>query len=123
MVDLTLTSPYTQVVGTQYQTIAALDAYGIYQDLDKKVISYIELIPGVGISGPEVAFKKRIAKGQKITILSAWRERKLLHSNVYYVVTLQDEGLPDDIQVRIDLSRGNEGEGVELNPSIYERIK
>jgi hypothetical protein len=123
VVELTLTRPYAQVVGTQYRIIEATDAYGIYKDLNKKVISCIELIPGVGISGPEVAFKKRIAKGQKITVLSAWRERKLLHSNVFYVISLQDGGLPREIQVRIDLSRGNEGKGVELNPRIYERIK
>jgi hypothetical protein len=123
VVDLSLTGQYAQVVGSEYDVISEVDAYGIYEDLDRKVIAYIELIPGVGISGPEVAFKKRIAKGQKIKVLSAWRERKLLYSDVYYVVALQDEGLPRDIQVRIGLSRGNEGGGAELNPHVYERIR
>lgn len=122
VVELTLTSPYAQVVGTEYQVIAQVDAYGIYEDMDRKAIAYIELIPGVGISGPEVAFQKRIAKGQKIKVLSAWRERKLLYSDVYYVIALHDEGLPRDIQVRIELSRGNEGVVAELNPHVYERI-
>lgn len=121
-IDLTLTNPYAQVVGNEYHTVAAVDAYGIYEDLDKKVISYITLIPGVGIAGPEVAFKKRISKGQKIKILSAWRERKLLHSNVYYIISLQDADIPNGIKIRIDLSRGNEGVGAELNNSIYEKI-
>jgi len=122
VVELTLTSPYTQVVGTEHRIIAAVDAYGVYEDLDKKVISYITLIPGVGIAGPEVAFKRRIAKGQIITVLSAWRESTLLSSDIYYVIALQDADLPRDIQVRIDLSRGNEGVGAELNPRVYERI-
>lgn len=123
VIELTRTSPYAQIVGTEYRIVAPVDAYGIYGNLNnRKVISSIELIPGVGISGPEVAFKKRIAKGQKITVLSAWQERKLLHSNVYYVVDMQDADLPRDIQVRIDLSRGNEGVGAELNQHIYERI-
>lgn len=124
VVELTLTDPYAHIVGIEYRVIAEVNAYGIYEDMDRKSISFIELIPtSVVISGPEVAFKNRIAKGQKIRVLSAWRERKLLHSNVYYVIALQDEGLPRDIQIRIDLSRGNEGEGAELNPRIYERIK
>lgn len=122
VVELTQTNPYAQVVGTQYRIIEAVDAYGIYQDLDKKVISYIELIPGVGIAGPEVAFKKRIKKGQIITVLRAWRESTLLSSNVYYVIALQDADLPHDIQVRIELSSGNEGVGAELNKSVYEKI-
>ena len=88
VVELTLTSPYAQVVGTKYRIIAPVDAYGIYENLDKKVISYVELIPGVGIAGPEVAFRKRIAEGQIITVLSAWRESALLSSNVYYVIAL-----------------------------------
>lgn len=122
-VELTLTSPYTQVVGTEYRVIAEVDAYGIYEDLDnRKVISYITLIPGVGISGPEVAFKKRISKGQKITVLSAWQKRMLLNNYVYYVVALQGADLPHYVPVRIDLIRGNEGVGAELNPRVYERI-
>ena len=70
-----------------------------------------------------MAFKKRIAKGQIISILSAWRKRMLLDSYVYYVVALQDADIPHDVQVRIDLIRGNEGEGAELNPRVYERIR
>jgi hypothetical protein len=123
VVEVTQTSPYVQVVGTEYRVIAEVDAYGIYEDLDKKVISYITLIPGVGIGGPEVAFRKRISKGQKITLLSAWRERKILHSDVYYVIALQDADLPRDVQVRIELSRGNEGVNAELNPRVYERVR
>jgi hypothetical protein len=123
VVELTQTSPYAQVVGTQYRIIEAVDAYGIYQDLDKKVISYIELIPGVGIAGPEVAFTKRINKGKIITVLSAWRKSTLLSSDAYYVIELQEADLPRNIQIRIELSRGNEGGGAELNQRVYEKIK
>lgn len=123
VVEVTATSPYDQIVGTQYRIIAPVDAYGIYGNLNnRKVISYIILIPGVGISGPEVAFKKRIAAGQKITVLSAWRKHMLLSSYVYYVIALQNADLPHDVQVRVDLIRGNEGVGVELNPHVYEKM-
>jgi hypothetical protein len=123
VVELSLTSPYAQVVGARYRIIEVVNAYGIYQDLDKrKVISYIELIPSIRIAGPEVAFEKRINKGNIITVLSAWRKSTLLSSDVYYVIALQDADLPRDIQVRIELSTGNEGDGAELNPHVYEKI-
>lgn len=122
--ELTSTSPYADAVGTEYRVIAEVDAYGIYENLDKKVISYITLIPGVGISGPEVAFKKKIARGQRVKILSAWKEHRLLHSDVYYLIAFEnmDLELPHDTPIRIELSRGNEGVGVGLNPRIYERL-
>lgn len=120
--ELTSTSPYAGIVGTEYRIIAEVAAYGIYESLDKKTVSYITLIPGVGISGPEVAFKKRIGNGQNIRILSAWREHKSLYSDVYYLVALRDADLPPDIKVRIDLSRGNEGLDAGLNPSVYQKL-
>jgi hypothetical protein len=120
--ELTFTSPYANFIGTEYRIVAEVNAYGIYENLDKKVVSFIDLIPGVGIAGPEVALKRRIAKGQIIKILSAWREYKLLYSDVYYSVALQDTDLPRDVQVRIELSRGNEGVDAGLNPDVYERL-
>lgn len=120
--ELTFTSPYASIVGTEYRIVAEVNAYGVYKNQDKKVVSYITLIPGVGIAEPEIAFKRQIAKGQNIKILSAWRERKLLHSDIYYLVGLQDADLPRDIEIKIELSRGNEGVDAGLNPSIYERL-
>lgn len=120
--ELTSTSPYANIIDAEYRIIAEVKAYGIYESLDRKVVSYITLIPGSGIAGPEVAFERRVKKGQKIKILSVWREHKLLNDDVYYVVTFQDTDLPRDVQVRIELSRGNEGVDAELNPGVYERL-
>lgn len=121
--ELTFTSPYTSIVGAEYRIAREVNAYGIYKNMDRRdELSYITLIPGVGIGGPEVAFKKRIAKGQIIKILSAWRKHRFLTSDVYYVVAIQDADLPRGIQVKIELSRGNEGVDAELNPRVYERL-
>ena len=121
--ELTFTSPYANFIGAEYRVVAEVNAYGIYENLDQRVApSYITLIPGVGIAGPEVAFKRRIAKGQNIKILSAWREHTLLYNRVYYLVTSQDTDLPRDVQVQIELSRGNEGVDAGLNPGVYERL-
>ncbi|MBS0184288.1 MAG: hypothetical protein JSS39_18030 [Nitrospira sp.] len=121
--ELTLTSPYANLIGAEYRVVGDVVAHGIYKNLNQRVApSYITLVPGVGFSGPEVAFKKPIAKGQHITILSAWRERQLISWDVYYLVTLQNTDLPRDVPVQIELSRGNEGVDAGLNPAVYERL-
>lgn len=121
--ELTFTSPYATVVGAEYRVVGEVDAYGIFENLDnRKTATYITLIPGVGIAGPEVAFKHRIPKGQSIRILSAWRKRNFLSSDVYYLVALQYSDLPGNVPIRIELSRGNEWAGAGLNPNIYERL-
>lgn len=119
--ELTKTSPYAKVVNADYRVVAEVSAYGIYKDLDKKEILYLTLIPGVGIAGPEVAFKTRVRKGQEIKVLSAWRTKGLFSDDVYYIVSLPGTDFPPNIEVQLELSRGNEGEGAELNPRIYER--
>lgn len=120
--ELTFTSPYSNDIGAGYRIVGEVNAYGIYQDLNKKELSYITLIPGVGIGGPEVAFRKRIPKGQTIKILSVWQKHMFLQSEIYYLVAIEAADLPKDVKIQIELSRGNEIPGRELNPSIYERI-
>jgi len=119
--ELSFSTPYSNIVGSVYHTSADLYAYGVYENLDRETVAYITLLPGVGISGPEIAFKKRIAKGQEIEILSAWRERGTFSGDVFYQVSMQDASLPQGIQIRIELTRGNEGVGAEPNPQIYEK--
>jgi hypothetical protein len=120
--ELSFTNPYAKIIGAEYRIAGDVDAYGIYRDLNKRELSYITLIPGVGIGGPEVAFRKRIVKGKTIKILSAWREHKFFYSNIDYLVAIQDADLPGNVPVHLVLSRGNEGVGAELNPSIYEKV-
>lgn len=117
--ELSFSTPYSKIVGTVYHTSTDLYAYGVYENLDRETVAYITLIPGVGIAGPEIAFKNRIAKGQEIKILSAWREQGTMSGDVFYQVSMQDAGLPQGIQVRIELARGNEGVDSGLNPQFY----
>jgi hypothetical protein len=123
--ELPSTSPYAKIIGAEYRIVGDVSAYGIYERVDgRKVLSYITLIPGVGIKGSLVESKGPIAKGQRIKILSAWRIPILGFTRaVYYLVKFQDADLPHDVPVRIDLSRGNEGVDVGLNPGTYERLR
>ena len=123
--ELPSTSPYAKIIGAEYRIVGNVSAYGIYERVNShKVISDIELIPGVGIGGSLVESKGPIGKGQHIKILSAWRRHVFgFTQDVYYLVILQDTNLFRDIPVRIELSRGNEGLDAGLNPRIYERLR
>jgi hypothetical protein len=62
----------TSMIGREYRIIGDVDAYGMKSELPSNDASYITLIP-MNISGPEVAFKKRLPKGQTFRIQSARR--------------------------------------------------
>jgi hypothetical protein len=116
-------NPYARLVGTEYRIVGDVDAFGIYARSEKK-LDFIDLIPGVGIAGREVAFRRRVPHGQIVRILSAWQQPQFLDVKVvYFLVALDGSELPRDIPVELALARGNEGVGADLNAEIYERIK
>ena len=120
--EVTSTKPYADLVGARYSVIAdGLYAYGVYDPSDNETIRYVELVP-MGIGGREFAFRRDVQKGQVITILSAWSQAILFGSRVYYLVAVENSDLPSGVPVRLGLSRGNEGAGVDLNPAIYKRL-
>jgi hypothetical protein len=120
--QLPSTSPDAKIVGDTYRIVSDdVYAYGVYA-LDSKVVSSIELMPGVGIGGREVAFKRPIAKGQVLKIVSAWRSHELLFNTVYYVVASEAPNLPRDVEVRIRLDPDNVGADGGLNPRVYEKV-
>jgi len=121
---VTSEKPYAVIVGNQYSVVADdLYAYGVYESLDDKAtINYIILVPHGTISGPEVAFRQSISKGQVITVLSAWRRFIPMQNGVYYLVEVVNSPLPEGIPVRLELFRGNEGAGADLNPAVYRKL-
>jgi hypothetical protein len=120
--ELTTTKPYADLIGAEYE-IATSDvrAYGIYS-LDNRTLGWVQLMGGQGASGPEVAFRKNVKRGTTIKILSAWRSYSLTDSDDYYVVAIDGIDLPSNVPVRVELNRGNEGEGVDLNPNVYSKL-
>jgi hypothetical protein len=120
---LTSTKPYADLIGAEYEVVADdLRAYGIYESLDTRTVGYVTLVPSMRLSGPEVAFRRDIPQGRVIGILRAWRRAAVDHSGIYYVIAMEDADLPRDIPIRIDLSRGNEGRGADLNPNVYRKL-
>ena len=122
--EITSTKPYADLIGTRYSVVDDhLDAYGVYESLNNRTVSFVELIPiRPGIAGPEIAFRRNVPKGQVIRVLSAWRQFVLFDSGVYYLVELENSDLSLGVPVRLGLSRGNEGGGADLNPAIYRKL-
>jgi len=120
--EITSTRPYADRIGAKYSVVIDdLYAYGVYESLNDRRVSYIELVP-LNIAGPEFAFRRKVPRGQVIRILSAWRRFPLLDRSVYYLVAVENPDLPQGIPVELQLDRGNEGIGGELNPAVYKRL-
>lgn len=122
--EITSTKPYADLIGAKYIVVADnLAAYGIYLSLDTKATSYIMLLPA-GASGPEIAFRRNVPKGQVIRILSAWRQRfSPFWSGVYYLVAIENSDLPQGVPIRLELYTGaNRGVGADLNPAVYRKL-
>src|SRR5262249_43780901 len=122
--EISSIDPYAGMIGARYVVEADdLDAYGVYESLNNRILSFVELIPRrPGIGGPEIAFRRRVPQSQIIRNLSAWRLFPLLESEVYYRVAIEDSDLYRGLPIRLRLGRGNEGGGADLNPTIYKRL-
>jgi hypothetical protein len=121
--DLSSTAPNADLIGAEYRVVSNdVLAYGIYKGfIDLKNVGVILITPHQQ-SGPEIAFVRRIPAGQVVKILRAGRRYVAGGSYDYYVVELPGAELPADIPIRIDLNRGNVGEGVDLNSSFYAKL-
>ena len=120
--EITSTMPYAALVGAHYSVVAdKLYAYGVYESLNNKTVSYVLLAPR-DINGPDYAFRRKISSGQTIRILSAWQHRVLFESGVYYVVEVKNSDLPQGVPIRLELTRGNESVGADLNPAVYRKL-
>ena len=114
--------PYSELIGAKYVVVADnVYAYGVYESVANKTLSFIELLP-IQIDGREIAFRKHIPKGQVVEILSAWHHFVLFERGVYFLVRLHDFELPRDVPIRLELGSGNEGTAQLLNPDIYRKL-
>ncbi|WP_306394192.1 hypothetical protein [Telluria beijingensis] len=109
-------------LGARYVVVGPLDAYGVRQD-PQAPVEHVTLIPPPGVDGPEVDFRMPVPMGATVTVLKVMRTNRLFDPEMTFIVALEGAALPVNAPVRIDLFRGNEGEGrLQLNPAIYRRL-
>jgi len=120
--EITSTKPYADLIGAKYVVVAdGLYAYGVYESRSDKRITSIELIP-MGVGGSEFAFRRNVPTGTVVRLRSAWRRFPLMETSVYYLVAVENWDLPQGIPIELQLDRGNEGVGADLNPALYRRL-
>jgi hypothetical protein len=96
--DITGDPSVADMRGREYRIVGEVDAYGVKAELDDKEASFVELIP-LGISGPEILFKKRLPRGQTFRIRKARRAFKPFENGIEYVVELSTPDWPPDLEV------------------------
>ncbi|RFC35887.1 MAG: hypothetical protein DID92_2727743807 [Candidatus Nitrotoga sp. SPKER] len=121
--EVTHLKPYSKMVGTKYRIVSNVAAYGIYRYPQRDKILYAAIIPEPGIAGPEVAYRVQIPVGSILSIQKIMKSHALLSSTIEYsvVITSASEQISKDVELRLELSRGNEGDRLFLNPKFYER--
>lgn len=120
--DVSKKPKFRQLVGARYEVVGALDAYGIRQH-SKAEVEYTTLIPPPGIAGSEVGFRITIEPGSTITVLKVLKTNRWPDPDLTLEIQLTGTRMPVETVIRIDLFRGNEGQGIaQLNPRIYRRI-
>jgi hypothetical protein len=114
---------FRRFVGMQFEIVGPVDAYGI-RPHSKAEVEYVTLIPLPGIEGPEVGFRTRLQVGSKVTVQRAMKTNRMFDPSMSYEVLLEGTQLPNVAPVRLDLFRGNEGEGaMQLNPKLYRTLR
>ena len=122
LTDVSHDPKYHDLVGSQYEIVGAVDAYGIRQH-SKAPIEYVTLIPPPGIGGYEVGFRIPIERGTKLTVKKVMRTTRWFDCGIAFMVALDGTPIPVTADITLEINRGNKGDGcLELNPSIYNRL-
>jgi hypothetical protein len=120
--DVSTIAEYSSVIGRRADIIAAVDGYGIRRHVGESQLLYVTLIPTtISVSGPEIAFRRRVPIGTSLTVVAVKKRRPLFDSEFYCVVSLNNDVLPVDTEIRLELTRGNESSALGiLNPKVYK---
>lgn len=121
--DVSHHEEYRNVVGTRYEIVGDVDAYGIARH-SRAPADYIVLIARPGIAGPEVVFEAPVPKGATVTVTRVFQTNRIVfESGLSLEVELHGAGLPLRGWTLIELNRGSEGPGTAgLNPAVYRKL-
>jgi len=120
--DVSARREYKRIVGSRYEVIGKIEAYGVGENPYKR-IEYVLLMPVRGYTGSEIGFDIDVQPGSRITVTHVYRSTMLFSRRITLGVQLEGTSLPVEAPVRIILTDNNEGaERVSLNPAIYKKI-
>ena len=124
--DVSAEARSRDVIGTRYEVVGPVEAYG-YRLHSQAPVEEVILIPPPGISGPEIGFQIPVRRGATVTVRKVVRTNRVFDNEMNLEVELQGTPMPFSVPVTapvtIELFRGNEGDGyLQLNPKFYRRL-
>jgi hypothetical protein len=120
-VDVSTKPGYRDLSGATYTVVGAVSAYGIRKH-SKAEIEYITLIPPPGIGGSQIGFQIPITVGSTLTVMNVYETNRIFDPSVSLGVKLSGTVIPENLPIRIDLMRGNQGaDKLSLNTAVYKR--
>ena len=82
-VDVSQQPEFRDIVGTKYEVIGSVDAYGLRRH-SQAAVEYVTLIPPPGIEGPEVGFRIPLQVGSKLTVQKVIKTGRVFDPNMSY---------------------------------------
>ena len=115
--EVTQEKPYSDFVGREYRVMGPVTALAWNDFPDKAKILSISLTPPPGTRNRFVSYSIPLQLGQRVRIISAWRQFELVEFTYRYVVSVPGAGLPDGIPITMKVN----SDGVP-DPLVYEAI-
>lgn len=115
--DISRERPYADFVGREYRVTGQVTAVAWNDFPDKAKILNVLLMPSPGTRNRFVPYGIPLQPGQRVRIISAWRQFALVEFTYRYVVDVPGAGLPDGIPITMMVS----ADGVP-DPRMYEVI-
>jgi hypothetical protein len=115
--DVSHEKPYADFVGREYRVTGQVSALAWNAFPDKAKILNVSLMPSPGARNRFVSYSIPLQPGQRVRIISAWRQFALVEFTYRYVVNVPGAGLPEAIPITMKVS----ADGVP-DPLIYEPI-
>lgn len=119
--DVSHEPPYAAMIGQTYRVVGEVDAVGIRQPGES--VAYVKLDSRPSLTGPEVASKQPIDRGQTFRIVGAEFRDTILDDVAYYIVELTPHSSSPGVPVHLDLLGDNIDSAGNLNPRLYEQVK
>ena len=114
--DVSHEKPYAAFVGREYRVTGHVTALAWNDFPDKAKILSGSLTPPAA-RNRFVSYSIPLRQGQRVRIISAWRQFELLEFTYEYVVNVPDAGLPDGIPITMKIN----ADGIP-DPLIYEAV-
>jgi hypothetical protein len=116
--EVTNDKPFSTYIGQGYRVTNNIKALAWNDFPDKEKILVVSLMPPIGAQNRFVSYSITLQTGQKIGILSAWRSLSLFEYTYYYLVSIPDAGLPENVPIKMKVN----SDGIP-SPLFYESLQ